>query len=158
MDRIGLTALACLWKNKPAVARNLGQQAHQNPHAYSEVSISGFRGRGIRGLCLCFHFGCDLLAGAFLRIAHRNDGCIAALRNLDAEQIISTLAGIVFAKTIAQTTRFYPDRCVNRRVILGPSLKYIDCDGVLFGRRIRQRLLDNIPEKGLAAGCSRKDL
>ncbi|WP_433967066.1 hypothetical protein [Tunturiibacter gelidiferens] len=86
------------------------------------MSTSGFLGRGIRGLCLSFRSGCDLrrlgnycdrlelLAGPSLYIAHRNDGSIAALGDLDAEQIVSTLAGIVFAKTTAQTARFYPDR------------------------------------------------
>jgi hypothetical protein len=109
--------------------------------------------------CLSFRPGCDLrrlenycdrlelLAEAFLRIAYRNDGCIAALADLDGEQIVSTFGGIVFAKTTAQTPRFYPDRCINRRVILGSSLKHIDCNGVLFGRRVRQRLLDNIRRK-----------
>jgi hypothetical protein len=54
--------------------KNQGQQAHQNPHAYSEVSISGFRGRGIRGLCLSFHFGCDY-TGEACGAGDSNDDC-----------------------------------------------------------------------------------
>jgi hypothetical protein len=150
-DRFG-RSVALL--KKPSDSDNYQrQQARQNPHAHSEVSIFGFGGRGIRGLCFSFCSSCDLrrlgiyrdrlwpLAGVFLPIPHRNNRCIAAFGDFDAEQIVSTLAVIVFAKTTAQTTRFYPNRCVDCRVILGPSLKYIDCYGVLFGREFANDLL-----------------
>jgi hypothetical protein len=76
----------------------------------------------------------ESLAGTFFRIANCEDDNIAAFGHLDVEQIVLTVAGIVFAKTIPQPTGFYPDRCINRRIIVRPSLKDIDGYGVLFGR------------------------
>jgi hypothetical protein len=81
---------------------------------------------------------------------------VGAFGDFDEKRVGAALGGVVLEQPGAETAGFYADGVVYGRVVGGVTFEDIDGDAVLLELLVgvRQGVLEDVPEKELAAECA----